>query len=51
MRKRPKVKGDYVIDPEQFPAVETVERETTVLDLPSEHLDEVRVSGVANCGS
>ena len=43
MRKQPKVKGDYVIDPEQFPAPppEEVEPQTTLLDLPQEHLDEV----------
>ena len=43
MRKQPKVKGDYVIDPEQFPAPppEAVEPQTTLLDLPREHLDEV----------
>ena len=43
MRKQPKVKGDYVIDPEQFPAPPPEESgpQTTLLDLPQEHLDEV----------
>ena len=46
MRKRSKVKGDYVIDPEQFPAPppEAAEPQSTLLDLPKEHLDEVNVS-------
>ena len=43
MREESKVKGDYVIDPKQFyaPTPETVEPQTTLLDLPQEDLDEV----------